>query len=164
MSSEEVANVEVEGVRLFVGNLPFKTTNEDLIELFNEFGEVKLARLAIRNRRALGYGFVTMADQAAADAAVAKVCALLRSHSYVRLRQGCLYLIFSSAAYVPSTISAILITYRLAATHRHLQCLIIHAPVSQHLSTVPCIILAINIDTSLFCDCSCRTWSTTSAR
>lgn len=73
MSSEEVANVEVEGVRLFVGNLPFKTTNEDLIELFNEFGEVKLARLAIRNRRALGYGFVTMADQAAADAAVAKL-------------------------------------------------------------------------------------------
>lgn len=87
MTSEEVPNVEVEGVRLFVGNLPFKTTNEDLIELFAEFGEVRLARLAIRNRRALGYGFVTMADQAAADAAVAKVCAPSRSDGRRWLRE-----------------------------------------------------------------------------
>jgi hypothetical protein len=41
--------------------------------LSQEFGEVKSARMALRARRSLGYGFVTMATAEAANAAVAKV-------------------------------------------------------------------------------------------
>ena len=59
------------GNRLFVGNLPFSTTDESLREMFTQAGEVESARV-ISDRdtgRSKGFGFVQMAtDQEAADA------------------------------------------------------------------------------------------------
>lgn len=57
--------------KLFVGSLPFSTTNEELQKLFEPYGEVTSA-VVIRDkqtRRSKGYGFVEMStDESAKDA------------------------------------------------------------------------------------------------
>ncbi|MDH5560466.1 MAG: RNA-binding protein [Deltaproteobacteria bacterium] len=56
--------------RIYVGNLPFKTTDDELKSLFNPFGEVKSAEV-IRYRktnRSKGYGFVEMPKEEALKA------------------------------------------------------------------------------------------------
>lgn len=60
--------------KLFVGNLPYTTTNEDLGEFFAQFGEV-LSAAVIMDRatgRSKGFGFVEMTNDAEADAAIAQ--------------------------------------------------------------------------------------------
>ena len=56
--------------RLFVGNLPFNTTDEDLHELFASFGEVASARVIVdrETQRSRGFGFVEMESGLAATA------------------------------------------------------------------------------------------------
>jgi len=58
--------------KLYVGNLPFSTTEADLRDLFEEHGE--LVSVAVINDRetgrSRGFGFVEFADAGAADAAV----------------------------------------------------------------------------------------------
>ena len=59
--------------RVFVGNLPFSTTENDLRELFSKHGEVVSAEI-VKDRfteRSRGFAFVEMATDEAADAAVA---------------------------------------------------------------------------------------------
>jgi RNA recognition motif-containing protein len=48
--------------RLFVGNLPFTTTDDDLHNLFAGFGDVGSARVIIDKQtgRSRGFGFVEM--------------------------------------------------------------------------------------------------------
>lgn len=56
--------------KLFVGNLPWTTTDEDLRELFGGFGEVHSA-IIINDRdtgRSRGFGFVELDDDAATQA------------------------------------------------------------------------------------------------
>ena len=59
------------GKRLYVGNLPFNSTDESLQEIFAQAGSVESAKI-ITDRdtgRSKGFGFVEMAsDQEAADA------------------------------------------------------------------------------------------------
>ena len=60
--------------KLFVGNLPFSTSREALSDLFSQAGQVTDV-LLITDRvtgRPRGFGFVTMADDAAAQAAIEK--------------------------------------------------------------------------------------------
>jgi RNA recognition motif-containing protein len=55
---------------IYVGNLPFGFGNEQLAELFAEFGEVKSAKV-ITDRdtnRSKGFGFVEMDEEAAGKA------------------------------------------------------------------------------------------------
>ena len=49
-------------INIYVGNLPYSATNEDLKELFEEFGEVNSAEIIFdrRTKRSRGYGFVEM--------------------------------------------------------------------------------------------------------
>jgi cold-inducible RNA-binding protein len=57
--------------RLYVGNLPFRTTQEELAELFSAAGTVERAEVIIKKETGLskGFGFVDMAtDQEAAQA------------------------------------------------------------------------------------------------
>jgi RNA recognition motif-containing protein len=59
------------GRRLYVGNLPFKTTNEDLSALFGQAGPVEDVQVMrdLATGRARGFAFVQMAtDEAAAKA------------------------------------------------------------------------------------------------
>ncbi|HJN34248.1 MAG TPA: RNA-binding protein, partial [Prochlorococcus sp.] len=57
---------------IFVGNLPFRAEQEDVIELFAPFGEVANCALPLERDtgRKRGFAFVEMADEAAEPAAI----------------------------------------------------------------------------------------------
>ena len=57
-------------MRIFVGNLPFSTTDNDLREAFSAHGEVQSASVVIDRMtgRSRGFGFVEMPDDAARNA------------------------------------------------------------------------------------------------
>ena len=60
------------GRRLYVGNLPYKTTDEDLTDLFGQAGPVDNVRV-MRDQatgRARGFGFVEMATDEGAQKAI----------------------------------------------------------------------------------------------
>ena len=57
---------------IYVGNLPFNTTNDQLEDLFGEHGTVSRAQV-ISDRetgRSCGFGFVEMEDEDAAQTAI----------------------------------------------------------------------------------------------
>jgi len=59
-------------MNIYVGNLSYEVTDEDLQEAFAAFGEISSARV-IRDRdsgRSRGFGFVEMPTQAEAQAAI----------------------------------------------------------------------------------------------
>ncbi len=59
--------------KLFVGNLPYTTTDQDLTSMFTPFGNV-LSAIIINDKysgRSKGFGFVEIEDDAAADKAIA---------------------------------------------------------------------------------------------
>ncbi|MDQ3117571.1 MAG: RNA-binding protein [Verrucomicrobiota bacterium] len=60
-------------MKLYVGNLSFETTENDLNDLFSEHGKVTdVAILSDRETgRSRGFGFVTFTDAAGANAAIA---------------------------------------------------------------------------------------------
>lgn len=57
-------------VSIFVGNLPWATTDEDLQELFSTYGEVKRAKIVLdrETNRSRGFGFIDMDEADAAKA------------------------------------------------------------------------------------------------
>jgi RNA recognition motif-containing protein len=61
------------GKRLYVGNLPFSFTNQQLQDLFAEHGQVTYAQVMIdrMTNRSRGFGFVEFGDPAQAEAAAA---------------------------------------------------------------------------------------------
>lgn len=62
-------------MQLFVGNLPYTTTESDLEELFGSFGEVISVKI-IADRytgKSRGFGFVEMSDQEQARKAIAEL-------------------------------------------------------------------------------------------
>ena len=61
--------------KIYVGNLPFSTTSQDLESIFGEFGTVESATL-IEDRetgRSRGFGFVEMSNKEEGDAAIASM-------------------------------------------------------------------------------------------
>lgn len=56
--------------KVFVGNLPFRLTSEDLKELFSKIGEVKDAKVVTQSK---GFGFITFADEEASKKAIAEM-------------------------------------------------------------------------------------------
>ena len=61
--------------KLFVGNLSYNVSNDDLVTAFSEFGETTEANVVMdRNTgRSRGFGFVEFTEDAAADAAIEKM-------------------------------------------------------------------------------------------
>ena len=62
-------------MKLYVGNLSFNTTNQDLNDLFTEIGQVQSSNV-IEDRetgRSRGFGFVEMANQADGERAIAEL-------------------------------------------------------------------------------------------
>ena len=59
-------------MNIFVGNLAFTTTEDDLTQLFEPFGTVYQARIATDRDtgRSRGFGFVEMPNDAEAEAAI----------------------------------------------------------------------------------------------
>ena len=75
ISSEKLCHIFIDqknmAKKLFVGNLDWGMTQEELQELFAEYGEIEEA-IIITDKfsgRSKGFGFVTFTDDAAADAA-----------------------------------------------------------------------------------------------
>lgn len=61
--------------KLYVGNLTFDATENDLRDLFSEVGDVRESFVMTDKftGRSRGFGFVTMADEAGAQAACAQL-------------------------------------------------------------------------------------------
>lgn len=62
-----------DGVRLYVGNLPYSIRNEELYKMFADYGEILdvVVMLEPDNKeRSRGFGFVTMKGQKEAEKAV----------------------------------------------------------------------------------------------
>ena len=59
-------------MNIYVGNLSYNTTNEDLNETFSPFGQVASAQVIIDRDtgRSRGFGFVEMADETNARDAI----------------------------------------------------------------------------------------------
>lgn len=57
-------------VSIFVGNLPWSTSDQDLQDLFSQYGEVKRAKIVTdrETNRSRGFGFVDMEEADAARA------------------------------------------------------------------------------------------------
>lgn len=59
-------------MRIYVGNLPYSVTDDDLREMFGEFGDLVSAEV-IKDRssgQSKGFGFVDMPNNAEADRAI----------------------------------------------------------------------------------------------
>ncbi|MBS3780250.1 MAG: RNA-binding protein [Desulfovermiculus sp.] len=56
--------------KMYVGNLPFSSTEDDLRDLFSQYGEVKSANIIYDREtgRSRGFGFVEMAEDGADSA------------------------------------------------------------------------------------------------
>ena len=78
MSNEEVTQSLAQeeedtqlGLRVYVGNITFKTKNQDLKDAFAEFGTILVAKIAIQSSgRRLGFGFVTFETKESAQNAL----------------------------------------------------------------------------------------------
>ena len=62
------------GRRLFVGNLSYQTDENELTELFSQFGSVQTAQIMrdMATGRARGFAFVDMADDDGAQKAISQ--------------------------------------------------------------------------------------------
>ena len=62
------------GRRLYIGNLPYSTTDQDLTTLFSQVGTVENVRVMrdMATGRARGFGFVQMSTDAEAEKAIAE--------------------------------------------------------------------------------------------
>ena len=60
-------------MNIYVGNLPFEVTDEELEAAFTEYGEVSSARVIIDrfSGRSRGFGFVEMPTDSEGEAAIA---------------------------------------------------------------------------------------------
>lgn len=62
-------------INIYVGNLPYRMTEDELRDLFAPFGEVTSAKI-IKDKmtdRSKGFGFVEMSDKAAGEKAIGEV-------------------------------------------------------------------------------------------
>jgi cold-inducible RNA-binding protein len=57
-------------MNIYVGNLPFSTTQEELSQIFSEYGQVQSAKIIVDREtgRSKGFGFVEMSETAARKA------------------------------------------------------------------------------------------------
>lgn len=60
-------------MNIFVSNLNYNATDDDLCKLFAEYGEVTSAKIIVNRMsgRSRGYGFIEMSDDEAAKKAIA---------------------------------------------------------------------------------------------
>lgn len=59
-------------MNIYVANIPYKSTDGELKELFEQFGEVSSAKIIIDKftQRSRGFGFIEMPDETAARQAI----------------------------------------------------------------------------------------------
>ncbi len=59
-------------INIYVGNLPYATSEEELNDMFSQYGNVTSAKIIMDrfSGRSKGFGFVEMAEQAEAEKAI----------------------------------------------------------------------------------------------
>ena len=67
-----IINLNQQEMNIYVGNLDFKVTENDLSEIFSEYGQVESARIITDkySGRSKGFGFVTMENDDEGNAAI----------------------------------------------------------------------------------------------
>ncbi len=62
-------------MRIFVGNLAYNTTEDDLKNAFGQFGEVESAEIIVdrQTNRSRGFGFIQMPNSSEAQTAIAEL-------------------------------------------------------------------------------------------
>ena len=76
--------------RIYVGNLPYSTDNQQLAQLFGAFGEV-LDAAVIMDRatgQSKGFGFVEMADDAQAQSAIQALNGTMVGNRTIRVNEA----------------------------------------------------------------------------
>jgi RNA recognition motif-containing protein len=77
-------------MNIYVGNLPYQTTEDELRSSFENFGEVTSVRI-IQDRatgRSKGFGFVEMPDEESAETAIAALNGKDFSGRNIRVNQA----------------------------------------------------------------------------
>lgn len=76
--------------RIYVGNLPYTTDNEQLAQLFSAFGDVVEASVVMdrESGRSKGFGFVQMSGDAAAHTAIASLNGTMLGNRTVRVSEA----------------------------------------------------------------------------
>jgi RNA recognition motif-containing protein len=61
--------------KIYVGNMSYNTTEDDLRDIFTQYGNVLSATIIMdrETRRPKGFGFVEMEEDSAADAAISQL-------------------------------------------------------------------------------------------
>ncbi|HET9922205.1 MAG TPA: RNA-binding protein [Ktedonobacteraceae bacterium] len=77
-------------MRLYVGGLPYQTTEQDLIDLFEQVGPVSFATVIIDRDtgRSKGFGFVEMSDDAAAQTAIDRLNGSMLGNRTITVNQA----------------------------------------------------------------------------
>lgn len=75
---------------IYVGNLPFAYSDNDLSGLFAEFGEIKSAKVVMDREtgRSKGFGFVEMDDDGAALQAIERLNGLQVNNRAIRVNEA----------------------------------------------------------------------------
>jgi len=77
-------------MRLYVGGLPYQTTEQDLIDLFEQVGHVTFATV-ITDRdtgRSKGFGFVEMSDKQEAQSAIERLNGTLLGNRTITVNEA----------------------------------------------------------------------------
>ena len=76
--------------RIYVGNLNYSTTDEQLSELFSQYGTVQSANVVIDrySNRSKGFGFVEMEDESAVAAAIAGLNGVEHNNRELRVSEA----------------------------------------------------------------------------
>src|SRR5260370_33624088 len=85
MSSQEYTNM-----RLYVGGLPYQTTEHDLIDLFEQVGQgTEVSAITDRDTgRSKGFGFVEMSDEKAARTAIERLNGTLLGNRTITVNEA----------------------------------------------------------------------------
>jgi cold-inducible RNA-binding protein len=76
--------------RIYVGNLPYSATSDQLTNLFSAFGEVSEATIVMDREtgRAKGFAFVQMANEDAARTAIAQLDGTTLDNRAIRVNEA----------------------------------------------------------------------------
>lgn len=77
-------------MNIYIGNLPYSTTSDDLRDKFAEYGEVTSANVIMDrdSGRSKGFGFVEMPDDTAAEAAIQALNESVMDGRNIRVNQA----------------------------------------------------------------------------
>ena len=77
-------------MRLYVGGLPYQTTEQDLIDLFDQFGQVIQATVITDREtgRSKGFGFVELSNDQEAQSAIAQLNGTLLGNRTITVNEA----------------------------------------------------------------------------